>query len=94
MNLLELKRYAIDRRVEIRFSDRGADRECLINNKGLVKIPGEDKDFHIEDALETAQQFVIVGNGTTQHLTRDEIAGIITEAFQKKGSHTSADEED
>ncbi|HEX2489604.1 MAG TPA: hypothetical protein VHR27_09380, partial [Blastocatellia bacterium] len=63
MNLLELRKYAIDRRVEIRFGDASAGRECLINNKGQAQIPGERKDFRIEEAFDAAEVFVVVGAG-------------------------------
>src|SRR5690349_10122678 len=61
MNLLEMRKYAICRRVEIRFGN-SISQECLINNKGQVKIPGEGKDFRVEDILDAAEKFVIVGN--------------------------------
>jgi hypothetical protein len=93
MNLLELRKYAIDRRVEIKFGNPDAAQECLINNKGQVKIPGEDKDFRIEEALDAAEEFVIIGNGSAQHLTREAMAGAITEASGKTGSTASAEEE-
>ncbi len=92
MNLLELKKYAIDHRVEIRFSH--TNRECLINNKGQVKIPGEDKDFRVEESLDAAEEFIIIANGSAQHLTREAMARTVTEAPGKKGSTSSAEEEE
>jgi hypothetical protein len=94
MNLLELRKYAIDRRVEIRFGDFGAGRECLINNKGQAQIPGEKKDFRVEEAFDAAEKFVIVGNGGTRHLTREAMDKEIAEAWEKKGAGQPAEEEE
>src|SRR5262249_52125150 len=93
MNLLELRKYAIDRWVEIRFSNASAAQECLINNKGQVKIAGEEKDFRIEDVFNAAEKFVIVSDGGAQHLTREAMAKIMAESYEKKGASV-ADEDD
>ena len=94
MNLLELRKYAIDRRVEIRFGAASAGRECLIDNKGQARIPGEMKDFRVEEAFEAAENFVIVGEGETRHLTREAIAKEIDKAWEKKGAGRPAEEEE
>ena len=94
MNLLELRKYAIDRRVEIRFGDFDAGCECLINNKGQAQIPGEIKDFRVEEALDATEKFVIVGGGGARHLTREAMAREIDEAWEKKGASQSVEEEE
>lgn len=94
MNLLELRKYAIDRRIEIRFGDASAGRECLINNKGHALIPGENKDFRVEEAFDAAENFVIVGDGGAQHLTREAMAREIDKAWEKKGAGQPAEEEE
>jgi len=92
MNLLELRKYAIDRRVEIRFGDSGM--ECLINSKGQAQIPGERKDFRVEQAFEAAEKFMIISAGGAQHLTREAMARAIDEAWEKKGAGQHAEEEE
>jgi hypothetical protein len=94
MNLLELRKYAIDRRVEIKFGNPLAAQVCLINNKGQVKIPGEDKDFRIEEVLDASEEFIIIVNGSTQHLTREAMARTITQSPGKKGTIPSTDGEE
>lgn len=94
MNLLELRKYAIERRVEIRFGDASAGRECLINNKGQAQIPGERKDFRIEEAFDAAEKFVVVGDGDERHLTREAMAKEIDEAWEKKGAGHTVEEEE
>jgi hypothetical protein len=94
MNLLELRKYAIDRRVEIRFGDSGAGLECLINNRGHAQIPGERKDFRVEEAFDAAEKFMIVSAGGARHLTRDAMAKEIAESWEKKGAGQHAEEEE
>lgn len=94
MTLLELRKYAIDRRVEIRFGDPGSGREFLINTKGQAQIPGEKKDFRVEEAFAAAAEFVIVGDGGARHLTREAMGKEIDEAWEKKGAGQPAEEEE
>jgi hypothetical protein len=94
MNLLELRKYAIDRRVEIRFGDSGAGLECLINNRGHAQIPGERKDFRVEEAFDAAEKFMIISATGARHLSRDAMAKEIDEAWEKKGAAQHAEEEE
>ena len=94
MNLLELRKYAIDRRVEIRFGDSGAGLECLINKKGQAQIPGERKDFRVEEAFDAADKFMIISAAGARHLTRDAMAKELDEAWEKKGAGQHAEEEE
>jgi hypothetical protein len=80
MNLQQLKKYAIDHRVEIKFNAPHSSHECLINNKGLVKIPGDYKDFRVEVALEASEIFVILKGESTRNLTREEMERVINES--------------
>jgi hypothetical protein len=94
MNLLELRKYAIDRRVEIRFGDSGAGLECLINKKGQVQIPGERKDFRVEEVFDAAEKFMIISAAGARHLTRDAMAKELDEAWEKKGAGQHSEEEE
>ena len=94
MTILELRKYAIDRRVEIRFGDASAGWECLIDNKGQARIPGERKDFRVEEAFDAAEVFVIVGDGEARQLTREAMAKEIDKAWEKKGAGQPAEEEE
>jgi hypothetical protein len=94
MHLLDLKKYAIDHRIEIKFGDHQTNHECVINSKGLVKIPGEDKDFRVEDLLEAAEAFELVSNGSAQRYNREAMARIIAEASAGKGAGAHEEEED
>jgi len=94
MNLLELRKYAIDHRVEIRFGHPQVSQECLINHKGQVKIPGEDKRFRVEDVFNAAEKFVIAGNGNAQHLTREAMARTVADASGRTGAASPAEEDE
>jgi hypothetical protein len=94
MVILELRKYAIDHRVDISFGVPHSSQECFINSRGQIKIPGEDKDFNAEDVFNAAENFVLVGQGTTQYLTREEMARAITESLKKRGSSATHEEED
>jgi hypothetical protein len=84
LKLLDLRRYAIDKRVEIKFEDTSSGHQCVINTRGQVKIPGEDKSFRIEDVLEKAEYFEVISRGKTVRLSRQSIAEAVAEAFKKR----------
>lgn len=94
MNLLELRKYAIDRRIEIRFGSPATGRECLIDGRGVVRIPGEDKDFSIEELLDEAAEFIISSNGSAERVTREEIARMIAETSGKKAAVAHDDDDE
>jgi hypothetical protein len=94
MNLLDLKKYAIEHRIEIRFGDHRTNHECVINSKGLVKIPGEDKDFRVEEVLEAAEAFELVSDGGAQRYNRAAMTRIIAEASAGKGAGAHEEEEE
>ncbi len=93
LKLQDLRRYAIENRVEIKFAD-SESRECLISNKGQVKIPGDDKDLRIEEALAAASTFEVIGAGKPQRFSREAMAAAIDAAFKLRGpAAVSKDEE-
>ncbi|HWQ32354.1 MAG TPA: hypothetical protein VNQ79_05685 [Blastocatellia bacterium] len=93
MTLLELRKYAIEHRSEIRFTDR-LGHECLVSEKGQVRIPGEDKDFHVEEALEAAEGFEIISGGQAHRLSREAMAGVITQASGIQKAEAAAGEDE
>jgi hypothetical protein len=83
LNLLELRRYAIDNRIEIKFSD--SSNEAVINDKGLVKLTGDDKTARVEEILSAAESFEITAQGKPQRISRQALAQTIVEAFKARG---------
>ena len=94
LNLMDLKRYAIDNRIEIKFEGISPDQHCLINRNGHAKIPGENKEGRIEDWLAAARSFEITGQGKPSRLTREEMAKTLSEAFGKRGAVDSSHDDD
>jgi hypothetical protein len=94
MVILELRKYAIDQRVDIRFGIPHTSQECLISSRGQIKIPGDDKNLRAEEVFDAAENFAVVGQGATQYFTRDEMARAVAESSKKRGSTASAEEED
>jgi hypothetical protein len=92
LNLLSLRRYAISNRVEIMFADASSNHACVINAKGNVQVPGEDKAIRAEDVLSSAQSFAIVGKGKTQQLDRAQMAQTV--ARSGGGASRHHDDED
>ena len=81
----DIRRYAVDNRTEIRIIDSGAGRECVFNTRGQMRIPGEDKEVRLEDLLAAADRFEMMAEGKPRVMTREEFAGVISEAFKKRG---------
>jgi hypothetical protein len=94
LSLMNLRRYAIDNRVEIRFVEPGSSRLCLIDNKGLVKIPADAQTIRAEDILAVAESFEVAGKEKPQKLTRDQLARAVAEAFKKRGFAAAVKEEE
>jgi hypothetical protein len=94
LNLLELRKYAIDHRVEIKFSDPQTAHECLIKKNGQVSIPGEDKDFRIEGVLDAAEMFVIIEDGGAKKFTREAMFKTVGDTSKGKAPTASAEEEE
>jgi len=92
--LMDLRRYAIDNRVEIRFVDPGSDSLCMIDSKGLVKIPTNAQNIRVEDVLATADGFEIIGQDKPRKLTRGQLVQAIAETFKKRGFAAAAKDED
>lgn len=83
VNLLELKRHAIDNRVEIKFGD--SDNQVSINDKGLAKVLSEDKTVKVEGVLSAATGFEVTGKGKAQRMSRDEMARAIKDSLKGRG---------
>jgi hypothetical protein len=94
LSLMSLRRYAIDNRVEIRFVEPGSDLLCLIDSRGLVKIPTGAQTVRAEDVLAVARSFEVTGKDKPQKLTRDQLARTISEAFKKRSFVAAKDEEE
>jgi alpha-D-ribose 1-methylphosphonate 5-triphosphate synthase subunit PhnI len=87
LNLLELRRYVIDNRIEIRFSD--STNEALLDSKGLVRITSDDKTARVEDILSAAESFDVTRQGKSQRMSRQALSQAVSQAFKERGFATT-----
>jgi hypothetical protein len=93
LKLQDLRRYAIANRLEIRFGDRASGRWCLVNTKGQVKIPDENKELRVEEVLDEASDFELSGPGKPQQISRDAMAALL-ESVARPGVAAAASEDE
>jgi len=82
IKLTDLKKLAIDNRVEITYRDTKTGRICKVNKHGIAKVPDWDMKkpigFRIEDVLDVADEFMIEhGDGKREVLTRGQVAQML-----------------
>jgi hypothetical protein len=95
LSVIDLRRFAIDRRVEIKVTDSKSQRVVLINTRGQIKIPDEDREFRIEEVFESADSFAIAGDAKPQSFNRAQMATAVQEHLMSRGfAAVSKDEED
>jgi hypothetical protein len=94
LSLMNLKRYAIDNRVQIRFAEPDSKIECLISDKGLVKIPSHAENARVENVLAAAQSFEVIGQDKPQKFSRARMSELVIEAFKKRSFVVVKEEED
>ena len=64
------------------------------DNNPAVPITIAEQVESTQEAFEAAENFVIVGDGETRHLTREAMAKEIDKAWEKKGAGQPAEEEE
>ena len=94
IKLVDIRRYAIDRRAEITAIDSGSGHRCSINIRGQGSIPGKDRSFRIDEVIEAADSFEVTLAGKQQLLSRDQIAAAISDHFRWRGFSTVSKEEE
>lgn len=93
IKLIDLRRYAIDRRAEIKVTDSLSDLRCSINTRGQASIPGQDRSIRIEEVVDAADLFEVSAAGKPQVFTRDQIIEAMADHFKSRG-FSSASKED
>jgi hypothetical protein len=88
LSLLDVRRYAIDERAEVRFG------ECVIDAKGHVRIPGAEKELRAEDVFLAAESFEVRGEGAPRRLARAALARAIEESFARRGFAAAAHDDE
>ena len=94
IKLTDIRRYAIDRRVEIAVIDSASGRRCSINVRGQALVPERDRSFKIEELIDGADSFEVTSGGKSQLLTRDQIATAMSDHFKSRGFSSISREEE
>jgi hypothetical protein len=94
LKLQDLRKYAIDNRVEIAIGDSRSAHRCAINILGQVRVLGDDKDLAFDDVFAAADSFEITVGGKPKKFTRDEMAQTIADAFKQRGFAAAAKDDD
>jgi hypothetical protein len=81
----DLRRYAIDNRSEIKMTDRGSGRVVVINTRGQARIPGDDKDFRVDDVIAAADSFEVTGASKPELFNRERLMSALTDHFKARG---------
>ena|ERR1700758_236826 len=89
IKLLELKKFAIEKRVDVGFKDKDSDELCVVNKQGIAKIPGKNTfkepfQINIDEALRTATEFIIEDDKGKQEVAGEKLPEMITEALKPK----------
>jgi len=93
LKLQDLRKYAIDNRVEIAIGD-SSGRRCAMNILGQVRILDDDKDLRFDDVFAAADSFETTVAGKSRRFTRDEMAQTIADAFKQRGFAAAVKEDD
>jgi len=91
IKLLDLRKFAIEKRVDVGFKDKNSSELCVVDKHGIAKVPGENtfkEPFHIniEEALKTATEFIIEDARGRQTVTVEKMAEMIADVLKPKTS--------
>ena len=98
MELINLKKIAIQREMEITFREKSSGRAWKVSRDGVLKfgLPkpwGEPLDYSPEQIVQTADEFSLVSDGRQQVLNRKEMEDFIADALKSPLAARSTDEE-
>lgn len=101
IRLLDLRKFAIEKRVDVGFRDKNSGELCVVNKHGIVKIPGKNsfkEPFHIDidEAIKTATEFIIDDGKGKQVINEEKMSEMIADALRPKAQSgvTAKKEED
>ncbi len=89
IKLVDLKKFAIEKMVDVGFRDKNSGELCVVNKHGIAKIPGKNSfkepfQINIDVALGTATEFIIE-DGKGKHVIKEEkMAEVIAEVLKPK----------
>lgn len=81
IKLIELRRLAIDRRLDITCKESANGRLFVVDKKGIARVPrpsvAEPVEFDIEEVLAAADLFIFDDGQQRRELSRQEVADIL-----------------
>jgi hypothetical protein len=84
LTLMELRRYAIENRLTIRFGE--GSQICIMNEKGHLRLEDVNQDIRGEQVLESAERFEIVRGEQSEPLSREALARRIEDMLKARRS--------
>ncbi len=92
LTLIELRRYAIENRLTIRFGE--ASQICIMNDKGHLRLEDVNQDLRAEQVLDSAERFEVVRGEQSEALSREALAGRIDDMLKARRSRHSGHEDE
>ena len=95
----DMRRYAIDNRVQVQMTDQGSGRVVVINTRGQAKIPDDARGFRVDDVIAVADNFEVKGvevkgANKPEVFTREQMAAALKQHFRSRGFAAAAPEEE
>jgi hypothetical protein len=89
IKLLDLKKFAIEKRVDVGFKDKNSGELCVVNKQGIAKIPGKNTfkepfQINIDEALRIATEFIIDDGKGKQVVAGEKMSEMVAEALKPK----------
>lgn len=82
IKLIELRRLAIDRRLDITCKESASGRLFVVDKKGIARVPrpgvAEPVEFDIEEVLAAADLFIFDDGQQRRELSRQEVADLLS----------------
>ena len=96
VSLQDLRAFAVRNRLEVTFHVRSTNAAWMVNRRGLVAHPaiGDAAVSGVEATLETADEFVVEGDGVShQRLSREQFIALLADRAAAAGAGRSQDDE-
>jgi hypothetical protein len=89
IKLLDLKKFAIEKMVDVAFRDKNSGELCVVNKHGITKIPEKNSfkepfQIDIDEALKTTDEFIIEDGKGKQVIREEKMSAMIAEALKPK----------
>jgi hypothetical protein len=99
MELISLKKLAIQKEVEITFRERSSGRAWKVSRDGILKFAfpkpwGEPLEYSPEQLMQTADEFRLVSAEAEQVIGRSEMEDLLADVFKSPQAKSTNEEHD